>query len=211
MCVCVCVLGRAGVRSLRLKNEKKMGGIVTTFISKNKPELFFYLFFLKQLHNISNCSININLKIFMKQNINILEKTKNWTYFQRRKTLFSILFYPITLQGRRGTTDEFATIPFHLDLFSAALVELAKSIPVHSLILSSHLFFCLPLFLFLFTVPCRIVFAKPEDLETWPNHLSFRFLTRVRSSSYSPMAAWIFLRTSSLVTWSLCEMFNSLQ
>ena len=94
----------------------------------------------------------------------------------------SILFYPVTLEGRRGTTDEFATIPFHLDLFSAALVELAKSIPVHSLIWSSHLFFCLPLFLFPFSVPCRIVFAKPEDLETWPNHLSFRFLTRVRST-----------------------------
>ena len=126
-------------------------------------------------------------------------------------SVYSILFYPITLEGRRGTTDEFATIPFHLDLFSAALVELAKSIPVHSLILSSHIFFCLPLFLFPFTVPCRIVFAKPGDLETWPNHLSFRFLTRVRSSSYSPMAAWIFLRTSSLVTWSLYEMFNSLR
>ena len=119
------------------------------------------------------------------------------------------LFYPITLEGRRGTTDEFATIPFHLGLFQAALVELAKSIPVHSLILSSHRFFCLPLFPF--TVPCRIVFAKPEDLETWPNHLSFRFLTRVRSSSYSPMAALIFLRTSSLVTWSLYEMFNNLR
>ena len=126
-------------------------------------------------------------------------------------SIYSILFYPITLEGRRGTTDEFATTPFHLDLFSAALVELAKSIPVHSLILSSHLFFCLPLFLFPFTVPCRIVFAKPEDLETWPNHLSFHFLTRVRSSSYSPMAARIFLRTSSLVTWSLYEMFNSLR
>ena len=125
--------------------------------------------------------------------------------------LFYSLFYPVTLEGHRGTTDEFATIPFHLDLFSAALVELAKSIPVHSLILSSHLFFCLPLFLFPFTVPCRIVFAKPEDLETWPNHLSFRFLTRVRSSLYSPMAAWISLRTSSLVTWSLYEMFNSLR
>ena len=103
---------------------------------------------------------------------------------------YSILFYPITLEGHRGTTDELATIPFHLDLFSAALVELAKSIPVHSLILSSHLFVCLPLFLFPFTMPCRIVFAKPEDLETWPNYLSFHFLTRVRSSSCSPMAAW---------------------
>ena len=102
---------------------------------------------------------------------------------------YSILFYPTTLEGRRGTTDEFATIPFHLVLFSAALVELAKSIPVHSLILSSHLFFCLPLFLFPFSVPCRIVFAKPEDLETWPNYLSFRFLTRSRISLYSPMAA----------------------
>ena len=93
--------------------------------------------------------------------------------------LFPILVYPIILGGRRGTLDEFATISFHLVLFSAALVELAKSIPVHSLILSSHLFFCLPLFLFPFTVICRSVFAKPEDLETWPNHLSFRFLTRV--------------------------------
>ena len=43
----------------------------------------------------------------------------------------SIIFYPITLEGRRGTTDEFAKIPFHLDLFSAALGELAKSIPVY--------------------------------------------------------------------------------
>ena len=106
---------------------------------------------------------------------------------------YSILFYPITSEGRRGTTDKFATVPFHLVLFSAALVKLAKSIPVHSLILYSNLFFCLPLFLFPFTMPYRIVSAKPEDLEMWPNHLSFRFLTRVKSSSYSPMAAWVFL------------------
>ena len=66
--------------------------------------------------------------------------------------------------GHQGTTDEFATIPFHLVLFSAALVEQTNSIPVHSLILSSHLFLCPPL-LFPFTVFCRIVFAKPEDFE----------------------------------------------
>ena len=76
----------------------------------------------------------------------------------------SILFYTIALADRRGTTDKFATIPFQLVLFSAALVELAKSIPVHSLIfLSSHCFFWLPLFIFPLTVPCRITFAKPED------------------------------------------------
>ena len=105
----------------------------------------------------------------------------------------STLFYPVTLDGRRGTTDQFATNPFHLDLFLAALVELAKSIPVHSLIFflptSSSV---LPLFLLSFTVPCMIVLARPEDLEIWPNHISFRFLTRVRSLSYSLMAAWIF-------------------
>ena len=39
------------------------------------------------------------------------------------RKLFSILFYPITLEGRWGTTDEFATIPFHLDLFSAGKVH----------------------------------------------------------------------------------------
>ena len=66
--------------------------------------------------------------------------SKNIIEFEFENVLFiSIfsLFYPITLEGCRGTTDEFATMPFHLDLFSAALVELAKSIPVHSLILSS--------------------------------------------------------------------------
>ena len=35
----------------------------------------------------------------------------------------TILFYPIILEGHRGTTDEFGTMPFHLVLFSAAPVE----------------------------------------------------------------------------------------
>ena len=42
---------------------------------------------------------------------------------RKEKRFYSILFYPITLEGGRGTTDEFATTPFHLDLFSAALVS----------------------------------------------------------------------------------------
>ena len=96
----------------------------------------------------------------------------------------------------------------HLVLFTAALAELMKSSPVHSLILSSHLFFCPPLLLFPFTVPCKIVFAKPEDLETWPNHFSFCFMTTVRSSSYSTMVAWIFLRTFLLVILALYQMFS---
>ena len=93
---------------------------------------------------------------------------------------YFFLLFPITLEGY-GASDAFATIPFHLVLFSAALVELAKSIPVHSLILCFHLFFSLPLHLFPFTVLCRIVFAKPEDLQMWQKHLHVCFLTRVRS------------------------------
>ena len=75
------------------------------------------------------------------------------------------LLYPITLEGRRGTKDNFATIPFHLVLYSAPLVELAKSFPVHSLILSSHLFFFLPLFRFLFSMPYRISLLNQKTLK----------------------------------------------
>ena len=82
----------------------------------------------------------------------------------------------LNLGGCRGTIDDVATIPFHPSLSSAALRESPKPIPVHSLMLSSHLFFCLPFLLAPFTVPCRIVFAMPEDLEMWPYHLSFHFL-----------------------------------
>ena len=85
----------------------------------------------------------------------------------------------LNLGGRRGTTDDVATIPFHPSLSSAALRESPNPISVHSLMLSSHLFFCLPLLLAPFTVPCRIVFAMPEDLEMWPYNLSFRFFTMV--------------------------------
>ena len=132
------------------------------------------------------------------------------TYSIWSSLVLSSLVYPLILRGRWGTTDYFNTILFHLVLATAVLVESAKSISVHSLILSSHLFFCLPFLNFSCTVPCRIVFANPEDLEIWPNHLSYRFLTKVRSPSYFPMAAWMFLLKSLLVRWSLFEMFSNL-
>ena len=65
---------------------------------------------------------------------------------------YFFLLFPIILEGC-GASDDFATIPFHLVLFSAALVELAKSIPVHSLILSFHLFLLL---LHLFSFYCDL-------------------------------------------------------
>ena len=58
-------------------------------------------------------------------------------------------------EGRWGTTDDFATSFLHFCLFSTALWDLPNSRHVHSLILSSHLFLCLPCLLSPFTVPCR--------------------------------------------------------
>ena len=114
-----------------------------------------------------------------------------------------LLYTLDNLGGRRGTTDGVATISFHLSLFSTAFRISPNSIPVHFLMLSSHLFFCLPLFLAPFTVLCRIVFAMPEALKMWPYHLSFRFFTMVRRSSCTSDAFWILLRTSSFVRLSL--------
>ena len=92
----------------------------------------------------------------------------------------------LNLGGRRGTTDDVATIPFH----SSAALSLQTPFPF---ILWCYLFFfCLPLLLAPFTVPCRIVFAMPEDLEMWPYHLSFRFFTTVRGSSCTPVFFFFF-------------------
>ena len=120
-----------------------------------------------------------------------------------RKGRLSLISQSLNPAGRRGTTDNVATIPLHPSPSSAALRESPNPIPVHYLMLASHLFFCLPLLLAPFTVPCRIIFAMPEDLEMWPYHLSFRFFTMVKRSSCTPIASWIILRTSSFITWSL--------
>ena len=105
-------------------------------------------------------------------------------------------------EGRLGTTDDFATSFLHFSLFSTALLDLANSRPVHSLMLSSHRFLCLPCLL----LPCKMVLARPDERETWPYHCSLRLFKMVRRSSCDPIACWILTRTSSLVTWSLYEM-----
>ena len=79
----------------------------------------------------------------------------------------------MTLQGHLGTTEAFTTTPFDLGLSSVALVDLAKSILVHSLILSSHLFFCLPFLFFHSLCPVELPLLNQKTLETWPNHLYF--------------------------------------
>ena len=51
-------------------------------------------------------------------------------------------------------------------LFSTALWDLGNSRPVYSLMLSSHLFLCLPCFLPPLTVPCKMVLARLDESET---------------------------------------------
>ena len=117
----------------------------------------------------------------------------------------------LNYEGRWGTTDDFTTSFLHSSLFSTALWDLANSRPVNSLMLSSHLFLCLPCLLSPFTVPCKIVLARPDERETRPYHCDLRLFTMVRRSSCGPIACWILARTSSLVTWSLHEMRSIFQ
>ena len=69
-------------------------------------------------------------------------------------------------EGRLGTTNDFATSCLHFSLFSTALWDLPNSRPVHSLMLSSHLFHCPPCLLPPFTVPCKMVLARHDERET---------------------------------------------
>ena len=94
-------------------------------------------------------------------------------------------------EGRSGTTGDFTTSFLHFSLFSTALWDLANSRPVHTLMLSSHLFLCLPCLLPPFTVPCKMVLARPDERKTWPYHCSLRLFTIVRRSSCGPIACWI--------------------
>ena len=115
-------------------------------------------------------------------------------------------------KGRWDTTDDFTTSFLHFSRFSTALWDLPNSRPVHSLMLSSHLFLCLICFLSLFTVPCKKVLATPDERETWPFHCCLHLFTMVRRFSCGPTAYWMLARTSSLVvTWSLHEMRGSLR
>ena len=75
-------------------------------------------------------------------------------------------------EGRWGTADDIATNFLHFSLFSSALWDLPNSRPVHSLMF--HLFFCLLSLLPSFTVPCKMVLARPDEWETCSYHFSLR-------------------------------------
>ena len=142
-----------------------------------------------------------------------LQHTQPSAIIQRAITVIISSHHHLSLNrvGSWGTTDDFATSFLHFSLFSTALWDLANSRPVHSLMLSSHLFLCLPRLLPPFTVPCKMLLTRPDERETRPYHCSVRLFTMVRRSSCGPIARWILARTSSLVTWSLYEMHSILR
>ena len=52
-----------------------------------------------------------------------------------------------------------------------ALIQLAvHPFPLLNMVSTLHFFFCQALLSFPFTVPYRIVYTEPDDLEMWPNH-----------------------------------------
>ena len=78
---------------------------------------------------------------------------------------------PFNLEGRWGTTDDFATSFLHFSLFSTALWDSANSRPVDSLMLSSHLFLSLPCLLPPFIVPRKMVLTRPDEWESPVNQV----------------------------------------
>ena len=89
------------------------------------------------------------------------------------KTTFSVTFFCIfpchhhdhhlslDHERRWGTKNDFVTSFLHFSLFSTALWDLVNSRPLHSLMLSSHFFLCLPCLLPPFTMPCKMLLARP--------------------------------------------------
>ena len=116
-----------------------------------------------------------------------------------------------SLADHWGTTVNFTTSFLHSSQFSAFHSMIFHSRPVHSLMLSSHHFLCLPLCHPPWTVPCRIVLASPDDHVACPYHFSWHLFTEIRRSSYGPMAFAILTFTSSLAMWSLYEILRSLR
>ena len=115
--------------------------------------------------------------------------------------------YPLSAGGRWVTTVYFTTNFLHF--LRPPLPSGTCRTPGHSLMLSSHLFLCLPCLLPLFTVPCKMVLARPDERETCPYHFSLLLFTMVRRFLYGPTACWILAQTSSSVTWSLYEIVLS--
>ena len=119
-----------------------------------------------------------------------------------------IIIYPLTARviGAPGMILQpvFSIFPCS-PLSSGTCRTAGLSIPWSCLPISSSVCLVPP-----FTVPCKMVLARPEERETWPYHCSLHLFTVIRRSLFGPIASWILAQTSSLVTWPFYEMRNIL-
>ena len=100
--------------------------------------------------------------------------TDNYIYMWNRKAT-NTFTYPLTAEGvgaPQMTSQSVSFIFFCSPL--PAFWYSVNSRPVHSLMLSFHLFFCLPCLLPPFIVPCKMVLVKSGEQETCPHHFSLR-------------------------------------
>ena len=100
--------------------------------------------------------------------------------------------------GHWGTRDDFKTSFLQFSLFSPARWDLANSRSVHSLVLSPHLFLCLPCLLPAFAVLSEMVLARPDERETCPHRFSLSFFTMVRRSLHRTLKSKILKLTNNL-------------
>ena len=105
----------------------------------------------QQQQNVSNWS----QKLLNLHHIQTKSRNKAVNSESDLQSIFLSSYLSLNLEGHWGTTDDFATSFLHFSLFSTALWDLENSRPVHSLMLASHLFLCLPCLLPPFLVPLQ--------------------------------------------------------
>ena len=121
---------------------------------------------------------------------------------------------PFYLSLNRGgylcMTDEFTISFLHFSALHCPL-RLGELQAVHFLMLSSHPFY-MPCFLPPFTVPCKMVLARPDERETCPYHFSLRLFTMVSRSSCGLIVCWLCaLQDGFSQTWWTGDMSIPLQ
>ena len=113
--------------------------------------------------------------------------------------------------GQWGTTDDITTSFLHFPLFFTARLDFANPKPAHSLMLSSHLFFCL-----LCLLPSSLCLAR----WFWPDLMNGRHVHTTSVCISLPWSGGLHMvqlpagswhRLLFLVTWSLYEMCSIFQ
>ena len=122
------------------------------------------------------------------------------TCFARAKFRLISLIYPST--ARVVGAPQMISQPVSSIFPCSPLLSGTWQTPGLSIPWCRFLFPCLPCLLPPFTVPCKMVLARPDERETWPYHGSLHLFAVVRKSSCGPIACWILARTSLLVSRS---------